>query len=240
MAVLKCISRARASEIETLEFLYRTPSPHHRAQYRTSLVTTCNHTIPFTRILCTQDDIVISMPYYQPLNKWHTITTDAATDLGRQLLEAVHFMHTRGVAHRDLKPENVVADVATGRLFIIDYGLATRVRGRHDVTRGFVGTDGFTAPEVVDSGVGRGFYSPIAADLWATGNILHFLLSHTESKSPVLKRLQMISSKLLNDDPSQRPSAGDMLALQRAGSILSHCAPKIVHPSSKRPRMTQV
>ena len=63
------------------------------------------------------------------------------------------------------------------------------------------------APEV-DVDWKERYYSPIAADLWATGRVLEFLLfqSH-DPESPELKLLWLISKLLLNHDPTQRPSA---------------------------------
>ena len=136
-----------------------------------------NHTIPFTSVLRTDNDTILSMPYYQPLDKWHPTSVCAAALLGTQLLEAVVFLHAQGVVHHDLKPENVVIDVDLLQLFIIDYDLATWVYGRDEVMHGFVGTNGFTAPEVGSSKQKGRYYSPIAADLWATGNILCFMIS---------------------------------------------------------------
>jgi len=160
-----------------------------------------------------ENDTVISMPYRQPLNECRTISVHTAANFGRQLLEAVQFMHTCGVAHRDLKPENVVVDLGMHQLFIIDYDLAIFVDGRDDTVHGYVGTDGFTAPEVGDDWKER-YYSPIAADLWATGRVLEFLLSRSnDPESPELKRLWSISRLLSNDDPAQRPGAAQALAM---------------------------
>ena len=206
MVVLKCINNARAYEIHLLEFLHRISTPH-------------NHTIPFTIVLRTDNDTIISMPYYQPLDKWHPTSVRAAALLGTQLLEAVVFLHAQGVAHRDLKPENVVIDVDLLRLFIIDYDLATWVYGRDEVMHGFVGTNGFTAPEVGSSKQRGRYYSPIAADLWATGNILRFMISCiVELDSPELKLLQLISRLLMDDDAKQRPSAKEALNMLLGGA----------------------
>ena len=198
--MLKCINDARANEIKLLEFLHRISAPD-------------NHTIPFTIILYARNDTVISMPYRQPLHECRAISVHMAANFGRQLLEAVQFMHARRVAHRDLKPENVVVDLDMLRLFIIDYDLAMWVGGRNDMVHGYVGTDGFTAPEVGDDWKER-YYSPIAADLWATGRVLEFLLlrSH-DPESPELKLLWLISRLLLNYDPMQRPSADAVLGM---------------------------
>lgn len=200
MVVLKCIDNARANEIKLLEFLHQTS-------------TAGNHTIPFTIILSTRNDTIISMPYRQPLNECHAISVHMAANLGRQLLEAVQFMHARRVAHRDLKPENVVVDPDMLQLFIIDYDLAMWVSGRDDVVHGYVGTDGFTAPEVGDDWKER-YYSPIDADLWATGRVLEYMLFRSDDpESPELKLLWLISRLLLNDDAIQRPSADVALGM---------------------------
>jgi serine/threonine protein kinase len=122
VVVLKCINNACANEIKLLEFLHHTPTPD-------------NHTILFTIILSTQNATVISMPYQQPLNECNTISVHVVVNFGRQLLEAVQFMHVCGVAHCDLKPENVVIDFGMLQLFIIDYNLAMSVDGRHEVVQ---------------------------------------------------------------------------------------------------------
>ena len=41
----------------------------------------------------------------------------------KQLLEAIHYMHTHGITHRDLKPENLMLD-ANYNLKVIDFGFA--------------------------------------------------------------------------------------------------------------------
>lgn len=41
----------------------------------------------------------------------------------RQMLDAVNFIHSKGVVHRDLKPENILMD-AEMNIKISDFGLA--------------------------------------------------------------------------------------------------------------------
>lgn len=55
----------------------------------------------------------------------NTLTNQREIDcLFGQIVRAVAYMHSRGVAHRDLKPENMLWEPMTGCLKIIDFGSA--------------------------------------------------------------------------------------------------------------------
>jgi len=219
--VLKCVRYARVHEIEMLRSLHQASASN-------------NHTISFNVILSTQRNTVIAMPLKEPLSDYNTFSAALAAVFSRQLLEAVQFLHAQGVAHRDLKPANVVVDRNGRKLFIIDYDLARFVKGRHEVVCGFVGTDGFTAPEVRD----ETYYSPIAADIWAAGSLLTFLLARCDDpSSPKLKPIQRISRLLLNHDPAQRPGADEALAMltrDKTAAVTHQVPSQLVNGSAKR------
>ncbi|KAL6308170.1 kinase domain-containing protein, partial [Sparassis latifolia] len=65
-----------------------------------------------------------------------------------QVVEGVSFLHEQNIAHLDIKDTNFVVDIDTGRIYIIDYGLARRVQGPDDEVEGFRGTEDWVAPEV--------------------------------------------------------------------------------------------
>lgn len=90
----------------------------------------------------------------------------------KQLLTAVHYMHTMGIVHRDLKCENILLD-KNFNLKIADFGLACKLQGRKDsgFSNEHVGTRSYMAPELIM----RGMYQPYMVDLYAVGVILFML-----------------------------------------------------------------
>ena len=50
--------------------------------------------------------------------------------LGKQILEAVQFMHENDVCHRDMKPENILLDV-NQNIKIADFGMAVYTTEKH-------------------------------------------------------------------------------------------------------------
>ncbi len=90
-------------------------------------------------------------------------------DIGRQMAEALHFMHTRQVIHRDLKPGNVMV-TDEDLVKILDFGLARKtIETDADGTRTGVaiGTPGYMAPEQC-----TGEHIDARADVFAFGCIL--------------------------------------------------------------------
>ncbi|CAK7232114.1 cAMP-dependent protein kinase catalytic subunit [Sporothrix bragantina] len=96
-----------------------------------------------------------------------------------ELVDAVEYIHSKGVYHRDIKPENIFLS-QSGIMKLGDFGLATTEQWTYETT---VGSDRYMSPEQFDS-AGAG-YSPAQADIWAIGIcMLNILFSRNPFSTP--------------------------------------------------------
>lgn len=67
----------------------------------------------------------------------------------KQMLSAMHLVHSRGASHRDLKPENIMLD-SDFNVKIADFGFAAPVEGRTGTgyLYTYLGTQNYMAPEI--------------------------------------------------------------------------------------------
>ncbi|XP_042615936.1 death-associated protein kinase 3-like [Cyprinus carpio] len=103
-----------------------------------------------------------------------SLSEEEATQFIKQILEGVHYLHTRNIAHFDLKPENIMLldkNAPLPRIKLIDFGLAHKIAEGVEFKNIF-GTPEFVAPEIVN-------YEPLGleADMWSVGVITYILLS---------------------------------------------------------------
>jgi serine/threonine protein kinase len=101
----------------------------------------------------------------------------------QRVCDAVAFAHAHGVIHRDLKPENVMVG-AFGEVLVMDWGIARLVESAGDdpsarppgargtAAGSVMGTLSYMAPEQA-----AGAVAGPAADVYALGGILYFLLA---------------------------------------------------------------
>lgn len=95
-----------------------------------------------------------------------------AAEITLCIAKAIEFAHRHGTMHLDLKPANVLMDTSE-RVFVTDFGLATRDTLEAKTIVPQMGTPMYMAPEVWKGE--RGAVST-AADVWGAGIILYELL----------------------------------------------------------------
>ena len=128
------------------------------------------------------------------LKKTGTFDLECTRFFGAQILDAVDYMHSRGVIHRDLKPENVLLDDQM-HVKITDFGTAKLLKdpreaqsqdstdrgvpdpGRREAdddsrAASFVGTAEYVSPELLTHKS-----ACKASDLWAFGCMIYQLLA---------------------------------------------------------------
>uniref|UniRef100_A0A1I7WWG7 Protein kinase domain-containing protein n=1 Tax=Heterorhabditis bacteriophora TaxID=37862 RepID=A0A1I7WWG7_HETBA len=92
----------------------------------------------------------------------------------RQVISAVRYMHRQGVLHRDLSTGNILIYKITSEVAInvklCDFGLATNLR-QGETACTVVGTPGYIAPQVLEQRYDQ------AADVYSLGGVLFTMLT---------------------------------------------------------------
>lgn len=116
-------------------------------------------------------------------------TEKDASHLIRQVLEAVAYMHDKGVVHRDLKPENLLffSPDDDSKIMISDFGLS-KMEGAKEMATA-CGTPGYVAPEVLAQ-----IKYDNKVDCWSIGVIAYILLCgyppfYDENDSELFKQI---------------------------------------------------
>lgn len=110
----------------------------------------------------------------EPLESWleQVIVPplDQILRIGRETAQALAAAHTRGLIHRDVKPGNIWLEAYTGRVKLLDFGLARPQEGDVRLTTSgtFVGTPAYMAPEQA-----RAATLDARADLFSLGCVLY-------------------------------------------------------------------
>lgn len=114
-------------------------------------------------------DLIPGPNLYQVLETGGPLEARGLVSEMLQVLDILGYLHGRDLLHRDVKPANLIRDSRSGRLKLVDFGLA-RSFELGELTQTLVGTSGYAPPEQL---AGR---AEPASDLYALGaTMLHLL-----------------------------------------------------------------
>uniref|UniRef100_A0A8D1DSD1 G protein-coupled receptor kinase n=1 Tax=Sus scrofa TaxID=9823 RepID=A0A8D1DSD1_PIG len=105
-----------------------------------------------------------------------------------QIISGLEHLHQHSIVYRDLKPENVLLD-DDGNIRISDLGLAVELKDGQTKTKGYAGTPGFMAPELL-----RGEEYGFAVDYFALGVTLYEMIA---ARGPFRARGEKVENKEL-------------------------------------------
>ena len=104
------------------------------------------------------------------------LKTEESVRVMEQVCLALEAAHAEGVVHRDLKPQNIMVEAKSGRISVMDFGIArsTELGGGMTQTGVMLGTPDYMSPEQV-----MGEHVDARSDLFTLGVIFYQLLTST-------------------------------------------------------------
>jgi serine/threonine protein kinase len=135
-----------------------------------------DHVVPIYQVGQDGDNLFLVMPLLAgetlaaKLDREGILPPDECVRIAHELTAGLSAIHAKGLIHRDLKPANVWLEAGTGRVKILDLGLADEVENLRQAAS--AGTPAFMSPEQVD-----GETLDFRSDLFSLGAILYECLT---------------------------------------------------------------
>jgi tRNA A-37 threonylcarbamoyl transferase component Bud32 len=103
----------------------------------------------------------------------------SVTEWGIQLADVLDYLHNQPttIVYRDLKPSNIMIDGNSGRIMLIDFGIARSINQKEEKGVTAVGTMGYAPPELFSGNV-----EP-RSDIYSLGSTMFHLLTGADPQS---------------------------------------------------------
>ena len=107
------------------------------------------------------------------------IDEKSVTEWGIQVADVLDYLHNQPstIVYRDLKPSNIMIDGNTGRVMLIDFGIARSINQKEEKGVTAVGTMGYAPPELFSGNV-----EP-RSDIYSLGSTMFHLLTGADPQS---------------------------------------------------------
>lgn len=143
----------------------------------------------------------------------------------RQIIDALMYIHSKGVIHRDIKLDNILIDL-NNTIKICDFGVSKQIK-KGEIVYDQCGTPAYIAPEILKN---EGFQGS-AADIWSAGIVLYamvqgrvpffckdvqelYLMITKNPYTPLQKcsmELEDLMKRILEKDPKKRITGEQIL-----------------------------
>ncbi|OMO61228.1 hypothetical protein CCACVL1_23659 [Corchorus capsularis] len=132
----------------------------------------------------------------------------------RQVLEGLHYLHSKKIMHRDIKPSNLLVNKNNMEVKIADFGVS-KVSSDSlplDPRNSYVGTCAYMSPERFDPDSNGGNYDGFLGDIWSLGvTVMELYVGHFPLLPPDQNPswITLMCAICFGDPPSLPPGASD-------------------------------
>lgn len=144
------------------------------------------------------------------------LETKEAVEVMLQTARALEAAHAEGVIHRDLKPQNIMIEQGTGRVLVMDFGIARSMESQGMTQTGaLMGTPEYMSPEQA-----KGEKLDHRSDLFTFGIIFYELLT---GRSPYKSDTMMGSLMKRLQEAARPPIEADASVPQDLSDLVGKC-----------------